>query len=129
MLQCVQTLIYLEFYDLLIYAFYFLYTTFLKYKNEKKEKMSQHHMRMRQEEHKQGLIYFVNSSSSWKHFPQLPEDVNKLIIQNISYDGHLWCETCNNCVLEFRKNVMNVKKSYRCLEDKYICDECHEKPV
>ena len=129
MLQCVKTLICLEFLDLFLYYFYFLYTKLFKYKKEKKEKKSQHDMRMRQEKYKQGLIYFVNSSSYWNHFPQLSEDVNNLIIQNISYDGHLWCESCDNCILEIKNNVMNVKKSYKCLEDKYICDECHEKPV
>ncbi len=129
-LQCVKTLIYLEFCDLLFYYFYFLYTKLFKIKSRKKEeKNSQNYMRTRQEKHKKGLIYFVNSSSCWKHLPQLSEDVNNLIVQNISYDGHLWCETCNNCILEINNNVMNVKKTYKCLEDKYVCDECHEKTV
>jgi len=130
-----KTLPLIESYDFLFITFYFLYSKIFKYFSHykvfltKKETVSQHELRLMQKKHKEGMLYFVNSSSCWNHFPQLPEDVNKLIVQNIDYDGHLWCEICQKCVLAINNDVMNVKKLYKCLDEKYICNECHEKSV
>lgn len=130
-----KTLLLIESYEFLLINFYFLYSKIFQYFSHyklfgtKKENLNQYELRLRQQKHKEGMLYFINSSSCWDHFPQLPEDIKKLIVQNIDYDGHLWCEICQNCVLTINNNVMNVKKHYKCLDEKYICNECHEKSV
>lgn len=118
-----------EIFILLLYFFANKHRNFRIYKEKpyKKIKSTQEKFRLVQEKHKNGLIYFVKSSSTWNHLPELPKDVLTMIVQNINYDGHLWCEHCSDCLLKSSKNSMEIVKKYRCLDDTYICDECHEK--
>lgn len=114
---------------LLLYFFANKYRNFIinKKKSYKKIKLTQEKFRLTQEKHKNGMIYFVHSSSNWSHLPELPKDVLTMIVKNINYDGHLWCEHCSDCLLKSSENTMEIVKKYRCLDDTYICDECHEK--
>ena len=130
----VKKVIPIDFFDnfvLLVYFFYNKFKNFIIYKKKtyKKIKITQEKFRLTQEKHKNGMIYFVQSSSSWNHLPELPKDVLTMIVKHINYDGHLWCEKCNDCLLKMSEKNMKIVKKYKCLHDTYICDECQEKLV
>lgn len=128
----VKKVILLEIFEIFIFLLYFFankHRNFIinKEKPYKKINLTQGQFRLTQKKHNDGMIYFVQSSSSWNHLPELPKDVLEIIVQNINYKGYLWCEHCSDCVLKSYENTMEIVKKYKCLNETYICDECHEK--
>lgn len=107
---------------------YFLHVSRYKSHKKKLEEDFQVSMRRKQKFYKEAFKEFVSYSLYWKHLPNLNYDVQYIIYTNLKNDlnGHLWCETCEKCVLKIVHSQYNVEWSYKCINDKVECSRCFE---